>query len=223
MPLSTPTMMTITTRWGAKSFTTSLEWAEAIEILRKIASEGNDFATSLLDREDKGKYMSDSQINWVYKLAQDDLNSREMDNKLEGLETKKTIDASNILASVCEANAKGIKKPVLRLVMPDGAKVKVKYMTSGRIAGGAWITINDDLRGKITDQGEFEVVGYNHPEGFVNTFEEFITSVNSNVQGAIVEYGRITSSCGCCGLPLTNAQSIALGIGPICLDKYGLR
>ena len=215
MPLATPTTLSVSTRRGPITFTTQLEWAEAISTLRTLAGKGNEFAASLLEREDKNRYMSDAQINWVYKLAQDEIDSTtrvdELDEKVERLST----DASNILAALVEANVKGIKKPVLRLVTPDGAKIKVKYMTRGGNAGGAWITSNDELVGKINDQGE-----YTNMRGCM--LNEFIASVNSNVQGAIVEYGRITSSCGCCGLPLTNSVSIALGIGPICLEKYGL-
>lgn len=211
MPLVTPTTLSVSTRRGPVTFTTQLEWDEAITTLRTLAGRGNEFAASLLEREDKNRYMSDAQINWVYKLAQDELDSAKMDEEVEKL----SIDASNILAALVEANVKGIKKPVLRLIAPDGTKIKVKYMTRGGNAGGAWITSNDELAGKINDQGE-----YTNMRGC--KLDEFIAAVNSNVQGAIVEYGRITSSCGCCGLPLTNSVSIALGIGPICLEKYGL-
>lgn len=36
-----------------------------------------------------------------------------------------------------------------------------------------------------------------------------------------VRYGRETGVCSCCGRTLTNAISIALGIGPICREKFG--
>jgi hypothetical protein len=34
--------------------------------------------------------------------------------------------------------------------------------------------------------------------------------------------GQRTSHCGACGLGLTNAESVAAGIGPICADRYGV-
>ncbi len=34
-------------------------------------------------------------------------------------------------------------------------------------------------------------------------------------------YGLRFSNCSCCGKELTNPESIKLGIGPICADKYG--
>ena len=36
-----------------------------------------------------------------------------------------------------------------------------------------------------------------------------------------VMFGKQVGSCGVCGSPLTDPQSIALGIGPICLQKSG--
>ena len=35
-------------------------------------------------------------------------------------------------------------------------------------------------------------------------------------------YGQKTGNCSCCGRQLTNADSIALGIGPICKGRWGL-
>ena len=34
------------------------------------------------------------------------------------------------------------------------------------------------------------------------------------------EYGRLTSTCGVCGAPLENEQSVAAGIGPICANRF---
>jgi hypothetical protein len=34
------------------------------------------------------------------------------------------------------------------------------------------------------------------------------------------EYGLRTHTCGCCGRTLTNPDSIAMGIGPICAAKH---
>lgn len=39
---------------------------------------------------------------------------------------------------------------------------------------------------------------------------------------AAILHGQQTGRCSCCGLELTNAESIRLGIGPICREKWGL-
>jgi len=225
MALSAPSTITVSTRRGPITFETRLEWEEAVTELRGIVALNptNDFAKSLLEREDNDRYMSDSQVSWVYKLAQDAITDREFSDRVVGKAQDLTTDASNILGALTEANVKGIKRPVLRLMMHNGAKVRIKYMTQGNNAGGAWVTVEDELRGKISDQGEFTPYNCKYqPADWIADLVEFIEQVNSDPKSALISYGRVTSSCGCCGLPLTNAKSIELGIGPICLDKYGL-
>lgn len=223
MPTSTPTELMVSTRRGPIYFTTSLEWDEAVAELAILAEGGNEFALSLLMREKGNKYLSQSQVSWVYKLAQDALDERSLDAKVDSLsgETHETIDGNNILASLLNAASKGIKKPILRLKMSgeNGGDVRIKYMTTGRNAGGAWVTLNSELVGKIDPAGEFTLrmdKGDNRAEGFV----DFIKTTNANPMEAMVAYGKMTSKCGCCGLPLTNKKSIELGIGPICLGNF---
>jgi hypothetical protein len=216
MPLASPTDLMVSTRFGPVYFTTRLEWDEAVALCREVAAQGNKFASDMIDREDSNKFMSESQVCWVYKMAEDLLQSREPKPEV------RSTDASNILASVAEARAKGIKKPALRLLMPSDNYIEVKYMSMGKNAGGCWVTSNGNLIGKIDDCGTFTFVGRPYTKKFIAEVFEFIESVNSNVKGALESYGKLSSRCGCCGLPLTNKKSIELGIGPICLDKYGL-
>jgi hypothetical protein len=216
MALQTPSQLTVNTRRGPVRFTTSLEWEEAIALCQEESQNGNKFAYDLCMREAKNLYMSEAQVSWVYKIAEDVLKLRKPQPKA------REIDASNILASVAEARAKGIKKPVLRLVDPVGNSIHIKYMSFGKNAGGCWVTSNDDLIGKIDDCGKFTFTSRSYADKFVDEVFDFIDITNHDVKGALESYGKITSKCGCCGLPLTNKKSIELGIGPICLDKYGL-
>jgi hypothetical protein len=216
MTLTTPSQLTVNTKRGPVRFETSLEWNEAIALCREEAIKGNDFASSLIDREDRNMYMSESQCSWVYKIAEDVRQLKEPKPEV------RSIDASNILASLAEARAKGIKKPMLRLVDPVGNNIRVKYMSVGKNAGGCWVTSNDDLIGKIDDAGMFTFTGRPYTDKFVDEMFDFVDITNHDVKSALESYGKITSKCGCCGLPLTNKKSIELGIGPICLDKYGL-
>jgi Family of unknown function (DUF6011) len=216
MILSAPSILTVNTKRGPVRFETSLEWEEAIALCQEESRNGNKFAYDLCMREAKNLYMSESQVSWVYKIAEDVLKLREPQPKV------REIDASNILASLAEARAKGIKKPMLRLVDPVGNDIRVKYMSFGKNAGGCWVTSNNDLIGKIDDGGVFTFTGRPYTDKFVDEMFDFIDITNHDVKGALESYGKVTSKCGCCGLPLTNKKSIELGIGPICLDKYGL-
>jgi hypothetical protein len=50
---------------------------------------------------------------------------------------------------------------------------------------------------------------------------EGVVSAAANPLEAARLHGQRTGSCSCCGRELTNAESIALGIGPICRERFG--
>jgi hypothetical protein len=214
MTLPAPSTLSVNTKRGLVTFTTSLEWEEAIALCQEESRNGNKFAYDLCMREAKNLYMSEAQVSWVYKIAEDVLKLREPQPKV------REIDASNILASLAEARAKGIKKPMLRLVDPVGNSIRVKYMSFGKNAGGCWVTSNDDLIGKIDDGGMFTFTGRPYTDKFVDEMFDFIDITNHNVKSALESYGKMTSKCACCGLPLSNPKSVSLNIGPVCLEKF---
>jgi hypothetical protein len=214
------TVLSVNTRRGVITFTSSLEWNEAVALCQEESRKGNKFAYDLCMRETKGLFMSESQVSWVYKIAEDVRQLRD-----EPKETKRQVrstDASNVLASLAEARAKGIKKPILRFQRANGVEIQLKYMSVGKNAGGAWVTMNNDLIGKIDDSGVFTFTGRPYTNQLIDEVFDVIGSAHNDLEGALRSYGKMTSRCGCCGIPLTNKKSIELGIGPICLDKYGL-
>jgi len=215
----TTTELSVSTRRGIVTFTSALEWNEAIALCQEESQKGNKFAFDLCMRETKGMFMSESQCSWVYKIAEDVRALREPSPAKSAI---RSIDASNILASVAQARAQGIKKPVLRLTDLVSNDIRVKYMSYGKNAGGAWVTRNDELVGKIDDCGEFTITNRSCSDKISAEMFDFIEITNHDVKGALESYGKMASRCGCCGLPLTNKKSIELGIGPICLGKYGL-
>ena len=212
------TILTVNTKRGLVRFETSLEWNEAIALCQKEAQKGNKFAFDLCMLETKGSFMSESQVSWVYKIAED---VRQLSDKPKAIKVRSS-DASNILASLAEARAKGIKKPILRFQRANGVEIQLKYMSVGKNAGGAWVTMNDDLIGKIDDSGVFTFTGRSYTNQLIDEVFDVIESAHNDIEGALRSYGKMTSRCGCCGIPLTNKKSIELGIGPICLDKFGL-
>ena len=214
----TTTQLSVSTRRGVITFTSDLEWNEAIALCQEESRKGNKFAFDLCMLETKGLFMSESQVSWVYKIAEDVRQLRD-----EPKATKvRSSDASNILASLAEARAKGIKKPILRFQRANGVEIQLKYMSVGKNAGGAWVTMNNDLIGKIDDSGAFTFTGKPYTNQLIDEVFDVIESAHNDIEGALRSYGKMTSRCGCCGIPLTNKKSIELGIGPICLDKFGL-
>ena len=203
--------LTVQSRMGLVSFTTELEWDEAISIVSRL---DNDFARSLSTQWKTGsRPLSEAQIGWVYKLAEDSRTP-----KAPGAQV------TTILESMKKALGSGLKRPKVRLIGPNGVKVRVSIMTTGKNAGGCWINVSEGseevLGGKISPDGSLSV--YDNNVCGKKDLESFIMSANDNFDTAVKDYGFITCSCAICGLPLTNAESIQRGIGPICAEKFGV-
>lgn len=205
--------LTVNIKGNPVSFTTDLLWPDAINILRGIANK-SPFAASLLEREDKKLHMSQAQVCWVYKLAEDELKrERKVEQK-----PQITYDGENLLNSLLSALDQGIKRPVIRLAY-NSEEVKIKYV---RLSGKCWITLGSELVGAIdTETGDMRIFSYKL-KGESAEFIDFMVKANQNLQKALESYGRYVGKCGCCGLPLTNSKSIELGIGPICAEKYNV-
>lgn len=196
--------LTVNTRRGPISFTTDLEWDEAISLLASLESS---FAQDLLLQWEKAtRPFSPVQIAWVYKLAED--SRKPPQGAVVGHQVP------NILRSLASACAKGLKRPALRLLGPDGEQLKISFMTQGRNEGGCWVTMDGNLVGKITPKGELSV--YDLPE-----LESHILQINDNLEEYLKEYGKMTSKCGCCGRTLTDPESVRLSMGPICRERFG--
>lgn len=219
--MTSPTTLTVHTARGPVTFTTSLEWDEAMNILRTKCTDSA-YAQDLVKQNDANRFpLTKVQCAWVYRLAQQHLDFEA--RQAEGNKPKATltIDVSNIFGSLIEAKVNGLKKPMLRFQGPNGTDVRIKLMSTGRIAGGCWVTMNNQVAGHINDEGLFTYTGRNTDICSGEEFIEWINAVNLDVFGACTAYGKITTQCSCCGIPLTNDLSIRLGIGPICREKFG--
>lgn len=49
-----------------------------------------------------------------------------------------------------------------------------------------------------------------------------LTEIAADPLAAATKYGRDTGTCSCCGKKLTDAKSIAGGIGPVCRKKWNI-
>jgi hypothetical protein len=79
-------------------------------------------------------------------------------------------------------------------------------------------------KGKYIGKIKGERVQLNIPPEDTDTVIALAAVFNMEQQELYVEavkYGRKTGICSCCGRTLTNGESIKLGIGPICREKYG--
>ncbi len=85
-----------------------------------------------------------------------------------------------------------------------------------------WIKSADVLVGKLDAegvalfQGRITAAGLDKAE-----IAAQLDRIEADPAAALKAHGDATGACGCCGLELTNPESIARGIGPICWRKIG--
>ena len=133
------------------------------------------------------------------------------------VEAAPTVDVSKLAAAFAARSAAGAKVAKLRFVgvtlsLKDASTIYVKS-TDRKVEGNYGLT--NEYLGKIVD-GRFIATRACQPADIAA-----LQVAAADPLAAAVAYGRVTSSCSCCGLTLTNKLSIELGIGPICRDKWG--
>ena len=122
------------------------------------------------------------------------------------------VDIGRIAEALAAAKASKLKWPKLRLA----DFVFSPAPETGRNAGAIYVKDADGgYLGKIAD-GKFTRSCI-----CTDALEAGILAAAADPHAAAVAYGHQTGSCACCGRELTNAESVALGIGPICRDKWG--
>lgn len=124
---------------------------------------------------------------------------------------KSAIDVGAIEAAFRSARSNGIKRPRLRLADFTFSLAPAH----GKNAGSIYVKRQDQYLGKVT-------ASVFMPTGNVDAdTKAAIISVASDPHNAAKAFGKRTGSCSCCGRELTNKESIDLGIGPICREKFG--
>jgi len=168
-----------------------------INTLRTIT--GNDFALSLVAQYDRKGYLSDKQQYWAKKIA--------------GEQTpKESIDLSTIKNMFENARNNGHKRAKYRA---EGIVLSLAGNNSKNVGA---IYVKDETGmylGKVQDNAF-------HPVYMGENAIEPLKLIAQNPLQAAIRYGQKTGQCACCGRELTNSESIQLGIGPICKQKFGL-
>ena len=172
----------------------------------------NDFASSLVQQYDRKRSLSDKQLDAAERmLAKIAANRAE---KAARAAAAPSVDLTRVHAMFAKAMASGHKRPVYRAA---GLALSLAPL-SGRNAGSIYVKDDEtgDYLGKVTEDLRFNPLR-TAPEWAA----EALSRIARDPSAAAVEYGRETGRCSCCGRELTNPESIALGIGPICKDRWG--
>lgn len=177
---------------------------------------GFEFAQSLRDAVTRYGGLTDGQLAAATRLMERDKaaaaeKAARVAQGLPAIQPGKVVTVEKIEQAFNAAKADGIKRPKLRLdaflfkPAPEGSKN----------AGGIYVVEGEAYLGKVIG-GRF-----NRSRDCDDDQEARIIAAASDPLAAAVAYGQRTGCCSVCNLPLTNEESIELGIGPICRKRMG--
>lgn len=180
------------------------EWAW----LSEQNDRGNNFAQSLYEQVQSPRGLSEKQFACITRSLE----------KIAEAKADRAASAPDLGAEAIKmihvfqkAKENGYKKPKIRTELFDFSLAPA----GGANAGWVYVTNNESTYiGKINPEGKF--VGYKTPAETLSALIE----VCKDPLEASIKYGRRTGKCSCCGRALDNAESVELGIGPICRQKF---
>lgn len=174
-----------------------------------------DFATAMAEALDKYGQLTERQHATVthLRLADEERARTRAAEKALREANAPVIDLAKIEEAFSTAQANGIKRPKLRL---DTFKFSLAP-ASGRNAGAIYVVDAD------SDQYLGKIAGakFHRVRECSNDQEQRIVAVAADPRAAAIAYGMRTGNCCICGRELTNAESVELGIGPICAGRMG--
>jgi hypothetical protein len=179
-----------------------------------------EFAVSMRTAAQKFGALTEKQLAAALRVAEKFAETKrereaEKAKEAERIAALPVLDVSHITTAFERAKEKGIKYPKMNLF---SGLMKLKFSRApdtGKNAGAVYVKdANDVYLGKIAD-GKFRK-SYDCD----SEMETEVIKVCSDPEQAAIAYGMRFGACAICSRPLTNGESIDLGIGPICASKF---
>ena len=174
-----------------------------------------EFAKSMLDALNKYGHLTERQMETVQRLTVQDAERQaaRATEQVARAESAPVVTVEAIEVAFNNAKQAGVKRPKLRL---DTFVFSPAGETSNN-AGAIYIKNKEDglYLGKVMGGRLFT------SRDCTTEAAERIVAVSSDPKQAAVAYGMKFGACSICGRALTDSDSIARGIGPICAENYG--
>jgi len=190
---------------------------ELIQKARALLLPWNQFATGLIEQYDAKGDLSEKQVAALQnQIDKAEARNTERAAALAAEQKKRTenpVDTSALRELFNGAKERGLKKPGLWF-----GDLKISEAPShGRNAGSLYVKQAGEYVGKI-DGSTF------HPAWGVKQAPilEALLEIAKSPAEALRVKGKETGRCCCCGRELTDPESVAAGIGPICASTWGL-
>lgn len=180
-----------------------------------LHKDRNSFAASLHDQATRKYSLSPRQISAGWDLINREAERVAARTLAATASEKKSgeVDISKIEALFATAQSNGLKRPKFY-----AGDVKISLAGAHSVNTGALYVVRDPdvYQGKIMN-GMFKA----SRDCATDTLEA-LRALAENPSDYARMTGKQTGRCCCCGRELTDPESIANGIGPICADKWGL-
>jgi uncharacterized protein DUF6011 len=172
-----------------------------------------EFAVSLSEALAKYGSLTEGQVAGVHKCM-----ARDADRATQRTAAQVSVAGAGfaaLLAAFTKAAASGLKHPALTFqnVTFKLAKASSKNPGSLYVTGGK--RFGSEYFGKISPQGVFSPAFACPP-----SVREEVKRIGADPLGESVAHGKRTGNCCACNRPLTDAESVTRGIGPVCAERF---
>ncbi len=191
---------------------------DAISKLRQLVASRevrSQFAQNLLNAEDNYG-LSPKQSAWVHILVVGAINPPTPPGP--------EFQLDSIRGMMDQAIDEGLKSPRMKFTLASGKRLVLSVGSArSQAPGKIWLTDGGRYRDGRAYFGTVDLEGgyrcsNNRDEEILN----FIVAFDADPAAAATAYGHRTGTCCFCARHLSTAESVAVGYGPICADKFGL-
>lgn len=195
------------------------------DLIPALSAKDQGFASSLLANIARYGSATPKQDYWVGKLIE-----RATAAALGEPEPEKVVGAvgnfAKMYALFAKAKASGLKFPKLRLQTGNypvalsvagakSAKPGVINITDGGPFG------SNKWYGRVQEDGSWELPNKEYPE--IADIAKLLQKLGDAPEQTAAEYGALTGYCCFCNRKLEDEKSTAVGFGPVCAEKWGLK
>lgn len=204
---------------AAEARKSCLAWLEAnpveAEWLDSASTQGFEFAVAMVDALAKYGRLTEKQEAAVRNAA-----AKSAARKAQWAAEKAAREAGAPVLSMAKIRS-GFASAVQHLKRPKLRVADVQFSlapATGQNAGCIYVVraSDDTYLGKITPEDKF-LRSRECTEADAAT----VANVAADPKAAAEAHGHEYGQCSCCGRELTNPESVARGIGPICQERWG--
>jgi len=190
--------------------------AAEIAYVNKRVESGSNYYYGFKVRLDAHGSLFDTTIEIIRKDMAKDAEffaAKKAEKNAENAAKSGSVGVEAIDALFATATGNGLMKPIFRT-----ERLTIKRAPAGGRNAGALYVMDRDLGGEYVGKivnGKFEARREAKPDTL-----KLLCEIAADPMEAAIKYGRSTGTCCICARELTDAASVAAGIGPVCANKF---